>query len=1139
AGDDGTVRIWDPVAGVAVGDPLTGHTAGVWALASWTDGNGACRLASAGDDGNVRVWDPVAGRQISQAPHPGRVMALTALRRADGSVQIASAGNEGAIRLWDPDTGTRIGEPLLTHSGWVLALTALPGPGDGPLLAAANYDRTIVLWDLDTGRPVGSPMTGHTAGVTALTYWTAPDGTARLASASDDGTIRSWDPGTGRTAGAPLRGHNAGILSLAAWTEPDGTARLASASSDGAVRVWDPETSRMQGPPLVGHTGWLRSVITVAGPDGTTRLVSGSYDGSIRVWDLAARTSLAAAGDGHPGGVLSLASWTGPDGPRVASGGYDGSIRVWDPDTGQPAAAAPMTGHSGGVLAMAVWYGPAGAPRLATVGYDGSVRIWDPNRGEQVGEVLPPQPDRLWAVTCWTPPDGRTRLAAVGDEGTVRIWDADTATPLEIRLPGHHGGGRALASWVGPEGARVAVASGDGAVVVWDPDTAAQVCPPLTGHTLWVWTLVTWETSRGRRLLASASYDATIRLWDPERGLAIRSVEVGAITLWGLTDAPAQRDLLGREALVDSLVRQIYRADDAQPAGQGPVVVTVEGPWGCGKSTLMQLVRSRLPTVTDDPSAADTPRSQLTVRQAMRVIRQSRRATTTPQPPAASRGVVTAWFDPWSHQSGGQVWAGLTEAIIDAAAPVLYPTELARTRYWFARNVRKVDRYALLLSIRRRIISPALGVWLIALVAQVGVALLGEDHGFYLMGRQISGAAVALTVSTLVALIGIGHTTVRYFWAPVSAYIGTALFRGPLSPGAAIQGSGDGRQAAADPLYEATAGSLYLQQHDIHELLTDLRAHGYGLVVFVDDLDRCRSDTTAQVFQAINLFLSGLTADGGMHGCFVLGLDPVVVASHVDRELESPGAVAAAPHGDDPSVGWAYLRKLVQLPVRVPEVGDDGLRRFVEAATRAPTNPAPPDPGPAPQPSPSPTPAASPPAARSGATASSTTATHTGVPGPRRTDRPRRPVEVTSWRNLEQHPRVLALLRHRLSAQPERSIREAKRLLNVWQLYARVLDTVEPLSGTEAMITRARHLVLLAEIITRWPALQASLHQRFDGRRGLDLLVDALDDPLRWDTAAVRIGLDVREHDRALSGLRQLLRDNDAPEVAALARRLL
>ena len=45
AGDDGTVRLWDPATGDPVGDPLTGHDGGVTAVAFNHDGT---LLASAG-----------------------------------------------------------------------------------------------------------------------------------------------------------------------------------------------------------------------------------------------------------------------------------------------------------------------------------------------------------------------------------------------------------------------------------------------------------------------------------------------------------------------------------------------------------------------------------------------------------------------------------------------------------------------------------------------------------------------------------------------------------------------------------------------------------------------------------------------------------------------------------------------------------------------------------------------------------------------------------------------------------------------------------------------------------------------------------------------------------------------------------
>ena len=60
-GDDGTVRLWDPVAGEQIGYPLTGHTGGVRALAAFRPADERVRLASGSDDETVRVWDPATG----------------------------------------------------------------------------------------------------------------------------------------------------------------------------------------------------------------------------------------------------------------------------------------------------------------------------------------------------------------------------------------------------------------------------------------------------------------------------------------------------------------------------------------------------------------------------------------------------------------------------------------------------------------------------------------------------------------------------------------------------------------------------------------------------------------------------------------------------------------------------------------------------------------------------------------------------------------------------------------------------------------------------------------------------------------------------------------------------------------------
>ncbi|MFE3797026.1 P-loop NTPase fold protein [Nocardia tengchongensis] len=765
---------------------------------------------------------------------------------------------------------------------------------------------------------------------------------------------------------------------------------------------------------------------------------------------------------------------------------------------------------------------------------DRTVRIWDPDSGLLIREEVVNQARGMDSLCSWQDATG-SHIALGGYDGALRVCDIDSTPIAETVFAGHVGTIRALVAWVRPDGsARLASAGSDG-IRIWDPATSLLLGDVLTGHSAGLRTLTCWEDSDGTVRLASAGDDGTVKMWDPERGIELRTVEVGAVGIWGLSDSPAQQDLLDRTILVNAIADQV-----SPPIGSagdemaGPAIVTIEGPWGCGKSTLMELVRRRIGERSNSPEREDVRPRRLTVRGAMKLLGNP--APVGPAPVATPRrGVVTAWFNPWAHQSGEQIWAGLTEAIVEAVEPALYPTEAERERYWFIHNIVRLDRHALYRTLRRRIVSPLWGVALVTIALPLALAIGQLGKSFRLLDSAVAAVlAVAPAVALLIA--GALHTAHRYFRGWAVGYLPYDVFSGPVSVSSLVPSSAEepGETGPIDPLRQAARGSLYLHQHNVSEMMADVAAAGYSLIVFIDDLDRCRAATISEVFEAVNLFLTGLTA-GGLRARFVIGVDPAVVAAHLDSAYEAVGSHRIGPQGDDPSIGWAFLRKLVQLPVTVPRISSQAISSFIDRAT-----------GDGVQAVQESGPIEAVPVRAAVGTSQPVIAPSTSESGPAGSVAPvrallagRTVVHTVPWRVMEKHPKVRALLVERLAAQPDRSIREAKRLINIWQLYERVLAAGDPIDDPAARIERARHLVVLAEIIARWPALQPFLNRHDADQHGLRILAEAVGADPDWQQAVIRLGIDPERHRKALANLRALLRAYDGTAVADLAHRLM
>jgi kumamolisin len=421
------------------------------------------------------------------------------------------------------------------------------------------------------------------------------------------------------------------------------------------------------------------------------------------------------------------------------------------------------------------------------------------------------------------------------------------------------------------------------------------------------------------------------------------------------SDFWTSKDRLGHAVYADAIAGFIRHAQT-----RPPLTIGITGQWGSGKTSLMRMVRERL-----DPADASGKRADIQLTPAGRdqlLHPESRvvRRTTTASDPSTGLSTATCldavshtrvvddqqlraiapelsnarkqtaqdewrptvWFNPWRYQTAEQVWAGLGYEIITSLTERMKP--LDREHFWLALNLRRVDRQA----VRRRVyqtilvnLLPIAVVCVIALVLAIGVALVGSPR---IAGALTSLAAVGAAIGALWNRYSVlrqqASATVPwlvkapdYLTAPTS---GTEAKKPPTDNG-----------VLRNLDYESRLGFLHLVQSDMKSVLDLIATDKRPVVVFVDDVDRCSSAVVAHVIEALNLFLAG-----EFPNCiFVLALEPAVVAAHIEVAYKELAERLNHIRDDAslPGVGWRFLDKIVQLPLRLP--APDAITTFVDS----------------------------------------------------------------------------------------------------------------------------------------------------------------------------------------------------------------
>ncbi|KAL0615505.1 Periodic tryptophan protein 2-like protein [Plecturocebus cupreus] len=230
--------------------------------------------------------------------------------------------------------------------------------------------------------------------------------------------------------------------------------------------------------------------------------------GQLLVWEWQSE-SYVLKQQGHFNSMVALAY--SPDGQYIVTGGDDGKVKVWNTLSGF--CFVTFTEHSSGVTGVTF---TATGYVVVTSSMDGTVRAFDLHRYRNFRTFTSPRPTQFSCVAV----DGSGEIISAGaqDSFEIFVWSMQTGRLLDV-LSGHEGPISGLC--FNPMKSILASASWDKTVRLWDmfDSWRTKETLALTSDAL----AVTFRPDGAE--LAVATLNSQITFWDPENAVQMGSIE--------------------------------------------------------------------------------------------------------------------------------------------------------------------------------------------------------------------------------------------------------------------------------------------------------------------------------------------------------------------------------------------------------------------------------------------------------------------------------------------------------------------------------------------------------------------------------------------------------------------------------------